>query len=110
MFRADARQKIEEELNRGAEARQAGLEGRARVCARRAAGAAIREYLDLRGIPAPGPSAYDLLIYLRDMPDTPGEARRAAPALVERGDQSFALPDGVDLHAEAPLLVRSVEA
>ena len=110
MFRDEARRKIEDELARGSAARQAGLEGRARVCARRAAGAAIREYLELRGLPAPGPSAYDLLASLHDLPDIPDEARQAAESLLERVDESFALPAGMDLLELARKLARMLEA
>lgn len=110
MFREDARKKIDAELARGAAARLEGFEGRARVCARRAAGEAIRAYLELRALPAPGPSAYDVLAYLRDLPGTPAEAREAAEVLLARVDESFSLPAGVDLLEEAQRLARVLEA
>jgi hypothetical protein len=110
MFRAEAKLKIAGELARGEAARQQGLEGRARVCARRAAGAAIREYLDLRGLEAPGTSAYDLLAFLQGLPDVSPLIRQAAGRLLARVDESFSLPDDVDLLADANRLAKELEA
>jgi hypothetical protein len=109
MFRAEAKSKIAAELARGAAARREGLEGRARVCARRAAGAAIREYLDLRGLEAPGSSAYDLLAYLQGFGDVSADIRQAAGRLLARVDEDFTLPSGVDLLAEAGWLAEALE-
>lgn len=110
MFRSAAKTKIAEELARGEAARQAGLEGRARVCARRAAGAAIREYLDLRGLIPQGGSAYDLLAGFQQMPETPADWREVAEALLVRVDESFSLPAQVDLLAQARWLAEQLEA
>lgn len=101
--------KIETELANGEAARLAGLEGRARVCARRAAGAAIREYLELRGESIPGPSAVDLLEYIRMRPDMPEPVRAAAGNLLERVNEAFELPAPVDLLAEARRLANTLE-
>ncbi len=109
VFRMEAKLKIAEELARGEAARQAGLEGQARVCARRAAGAAAREYLDQRGLEAPGPSAYDLLAYLRDLPGVSAEIRQAAGHLLTRVDESFSLPVEADLLEEAKWLAQALE-
>ena len=104
MFSADAMQKIDEELSRGAAARANSLEGRARVCARRAAGTAIREYLRLRGAET-SQTAYDLLASLADLPGVPEQARKSAALLLERVDENYALPPEIDLLAEARRLV-----
>ena len=117
MFRAEAKQHIAEELARGAAAREAGFEGRARVCARRAAGAAVREYLELRGAPnlMQGGSAYDLLVYMRDLaesgmgPAGPGIRQRVDYLLV-RVNEAYALPVDVNLLAEASGLVDDLES
>jgi hypothetical protein len=117
MFRTEAKAKIAGELANGAAARQGGLEGRARVCARRAAGAAIREYLDLRGLRAPGSSAYDLLAYLQELAGVPGGipaeisqgVRQAAEKLLARVDEDYSLPGDVDLLAEAAWLAETLE-
>jgi hypothetical protein len=109
VFRMEAKAKISEELARGEAARQAGLEGRARVCARRAAGAAIREYLELRGLTAPGSSAYDLLAFVQGMPGVSPEIRQVAGRLLTRVDESFTLPVEVDLLADARWLAQELE-
>lgn len=109
MFRAEVKQKIEEELARGLAARSEGFEGRARVCARRAAGAAVREFLELQGLPVPGPSAYDLLAALQEMPGPSEAVRRAAGNLITRVDESYALPIDADLLAEARWLANELE-
>jgi hypothetical protein len=110
MFRMEAKSKIAQELARGAAARGQGLEGRARVCARRAAGAAVREYLEQRGLDAPGPSAYDLLAYLQGYAGVSEAIRRAAGHLMARVDEDFSLPADVDLLAEAAGLAQALEA
>ncbi len=120
MFRAEAMAKIEEELSRGEAARRQGLEGRARVCARRAAGAAIREYLELSSLPMPATSAYDLLRYFQLMlssestlsQESPlsGQMRQVVEHLLAQVDESFALPGQVDLLSEARWLAQALSA
>jgi hypothetical protein len=109
MFRLEVKQKIEEELTRGAAARAEGYEGRARVCARRAAGAAVREYLTLRGLPIPGPSAYDLLAALQEMPEVSDAIRQVVSSLLTRVDETYALPIDADLLADARWLAVELE-
>jgi hypothetical protein len=89
------------EIGRGLAARTAGNEGQARVCARRAAGAAIGEYLQHQGLPQPGPSAYYRLQYLRDLPGISFEIRNICDHLLIRVDEGFALPIPNDLLTEA---------
>jgi hypothetical protein len=109
MFRPEVQMKIEQELASAAQARSQGFEGRARVCARRAAGAAIRAYLEQRGLPAPGPSAMDLLQYFRSLPGLTAEHVRVLDHLLARVDESFALPQEVDLLADARWLIETLE-
>lgn len=109
MFPPDVRAKIEQEFANAAQARSQGFEGRARVCARRAAGAAIRAYLQQRGLAAPGPSAMDLLEYFKSLPELPPDQRRVVDHLLERVDESFALPQAIDLLADARWLVDILE-
>ena len=75
--------------------------GKMRVCARRAAGISIREYLKERGIMPPSVSAYDLLKFLEEMDDTPADIRQASAYLRLRVTEDFRLPVEVDLVAEA---------
>lgn len=109
MFRAEIKQKIQDELARGSAARAAGNEGQARVCARRAAGAAVRAYFEQQGIPAPGPSAYDLLAGLQAMPEISEGVRQSVDHLLTRVDEKYALPIEADLLADARWLANELE-
>ncbi len=93
----DWRQEYEAELHSARQARAQGNEGRARVCARRAAGIVVREWLRQQGLPAHSPSAYDLLRDLVNAPGLDAGAREAAEALVTRVDENFRLPEDMDL-------------
>jgi hypothetical protein len=92
---------IAAEFDRAALARQHKNEGQARVCARRAAGIAIREYLSRRGIRPPSASAYDLLNLVKDDPLLPPDLKPIAEHLTVRVTEEFKLPMDVDLVAEA---------
>lgn len=97
----DWQTQINAEFEKAEEARARGNEGQARVCARRAAGIAVREYLLRRGIRPPSASAYDLLNQLRGDPDLSPGLRRIADHLTLRVTEEFKLPVNADLVAEA---------
>jgi len=92
---------INNEFKMAQDALNAENQGKMRVCARRAAGIAIREYLIQRGINPPSVSAYDLLKFLDEMDDTPPDLRQASAYLRLRVTEEFRLPVDVDLVAEA---------
>ena len=69
---------IESELENAEHARLAGNEGRARVCARRAAGMAARHFLARHNIRLRDPSAYSALKALVEFPDLSSGLRVAA--------------------------------
>jgi hypothetical protein len=96
------------ELAQAAAARESGNEGRARVCARRAAGLIIGEFLERRKIPSPGPSAYDRLRLLLDLNGISERTRRAAENLVRRVNEDFTLPFDGDLIEESRLLAEEL--
>jgi len=98
------RQETQVEFEKAEQARTRGNEGQARVCARRAAGIAIREYLTRQGIRPPSASAYDLLNLLKDDPRLPPDLRLAADHLTLRVSEEFKLPVNVDLVADARML------
>lgn len=100
--------KFDQEMRLAAAARRRGNEGQARVCARRAAGQAVRAYFQHRGLPVGGSSAYDLLQDLLASPNVPEEARQAAGSLILRVDENFKLPQGLDLLREAERLAASL--
>ena len=93
--------KLQAEFDRAEAARAKGNEGQARVCARRAAGIAIREYLARQGIPSPGASAVDLLNLLKEDPRLSPALKRIVDHLTLRVTEEFKLPVDVDLVAEA---------
>lgn len=95
---------IEAEFAKADQARSRGNEGQARVCARRAAGIAAREYLARRGVRVRTSSAYDLLQSIAQDPDVDYELREIAAHLILRVNEEFRLPAGIDLVAEARLL------
>lgn len=92
---------IESEFEKATQARGRGNEGQARVCARRAAGIAVREYLARRGIRPPSASAYDLLNLVRDDALLSPDLRSIADHLTVRVTEEFKLPVNVDLVEEA---------
>jgi hypothetical protein len=85
------------ELLQAEEARQAGNEGRARVCARRAAGHIIEEYRYRKDIQLPSISAYARIKYLADQPDTPPRAKEILTHLATRINPDHTLPIEADL-------------
>ena len=95
------RNELNAEFAQAALARSKGNEGQARVCARRAAGIAIRQYLLRRGERVPSPSAYDLLQIIEADSALPEEIRRAAGLLRLRVTEAFTLPVDADLIEEA---------
>jgi HEPN domain-containing protein len=97
----DWQTQIKAEFEKAEEARARGNEGQARVCARRAAGIAVREYLQRQGIRPPSVSAYDLLNSVkRDVRLSP-DLRQIADHLTLRVNEEFKLPVNADLVAEA---------
>lgn len=97
---------IERELERARRARAQGNEGQARVCARRAAGIAVREYYRRRGQPLVTPSAYDLLQFLTQDEHVDERLRQKAALLTLRVTPQFTLPVEADLIAEAEALIQ----
>jgi hypothetical protein len=97
----DWQEEFESELANATAARSRGNEGRARVCARRAAGIAVRAYLAQRNAPAVAASTLDLLEQLRGDPRLAPDLASVINHLTLRVDEDFGLPAGVDLVAEA---------
>lgn len=97
----DINTQIEAEFERAAQARAKNNEGQARVCARRAAGIAIRDYLSRKGIRPPSTSAYDLLNLLKEDTPLPSDLKLVADHLTLRVTEEFKLPVEADLVAEA---------
>ncbi|MBK9927958.1 MAG: hypothetical protein IPP66_22020 [Anaerolineales bacterium] len=94
-------EQIEKEFQLAEQARAKGNEGQARVCARRAAGIAIRDYLTRKGTPPRSASAYDLLNLLKDDPLLSSDLKLIADHLTLRVTEEFKLPIDADLVADA---------
>jgi hypothetical protein len=102
------KQRFEAELSQAEIARAAGNEGRARVCARRAAGLAAEEYFNRRGLAHMGPSAYDYLRSLRDLPGLGENVRQTVDHFLVRVTPEYTLPLPADLVADARWLAKTL--
>jgi hypothetical protein len=94
------------ELQQAELARSIGNEGKARVCARRAAGFIINEYFKQMGILTPGSGAYNAIRFLQTLPNVPDDVHKIADHFLERVDKNFTLPDDVDLIHDARWLAQ----
>jgi hypothetical protein len=100
---------IEAELEKAERARQAGNEGRARVCARRAAGIAARAFLARHAVRLRDPSAYSALQALAEFPGLSPNLRTAALHLTTRLTEAFTLPVDADLISDARKLIGGLD-
>jgi hypothetical protein len=96
------------EIKRAEEARISGNEGKARVCARRAAGIAIGEYFSRCHISS-ATSAIKRLETLQDLPRISPLIGQIAEHLLEHVDQDHKLPASIDLIAETYRLLQALE-
>ncbi len=103
---SDWKKDLTVEFERAAQARIQKNEGQMRVCARRAAGIAIREYLTRQGQRPPSMSAYDLLNLLKEDPNLSPDLRLMVDHLTVRVTEEFKLPVEADLVAEARALCK----
>lgn len=99
---------FEEEIARAKRGRVEGNEGMARVCARRAAGIAIGEYLARNNITGPGQSAYARLRFLEAHAAVPQPTREAARRLLLRITPDHTLPIEADLIQDARRIARDL--
>lgn len=100
----DLNTQLRKEFEKAQQARINKNEGQARVCARRAAGIAMREYLTRKGTQVPSMSAYDLLNLLKEDVFLPPEMQLIVDHLTVRVTEDFELPVNADLIAEARIL------
>jgi hypothetical protein len=103
-MRMDLQADIETELENAERARAVGNEGRARVCARRAAGMAARDFLARNGVQVKG-SAYEVLKALEGFPGLSPNLQAAAAHLTMRVSEEFTLPADIDLILETRKLI-----
>ena len=100
----DFNAQLRKEFEKAQQARINKNEGQARVCARRAAGIAIREYLTRNGTRVPSMSAYDLINLLKEDAQLPPDMKLIVDHLTVRVTEEFQLPLDADLVAEARIL------
>jgi hypothetical protein len=100
----DLKTQLRNEFEKAQQARINKNEGQARVCARRAAGIAIRDYLTRNGTKVPSMSGYDLLNLLKEDVLVPPHLKLVVDHLTMRVTEEFELPVEADLIAEARIL------
>lgn len=97
---------IEKELNRGRQAKEDGNEGKTRVCARRAAGVAIRLWKDKRGRDIKwGTSAMSQLKTMALDESFPESVRQAAERLTSQQLPDHTMPFDNDPLEDAVILI-----
>lgn len=96
--------RFDNEIKKAQDARKNGKEGMARVCARRAAGIAVTEYLRQHDLDSPGASVYEQLKLLESLPEVSERARRLAEHLTLRVTPQYSLPIEADLIEDAQTL------
>jgi hypothetical protein len=96
---------VEGELERAERCRQEGNQGRSRVCARLAAGAAVKKFLTEIQYPHIPISSYQTLLTASTLKNLPEEARQSLHLLTLRVNEEHQLPPGVDLIQEAKKLI-----
>jgi hypothetical protein len=96
------------EIEQARLARLSGNEGRARVCARRAASLLIAEFLTRQGMQVPSASAHERLRYLSTLPGLSPTTYAIVSHLLMRVDESFSLPNHIDLIADVHHLAQEL--
>ncbi len=96
------------EIEQARLARLSGNEGRARVCARRAASTLIAEYLTRHGMQVPASSAQVRLHYLLTLPGLSPATYEITSHLLMHVDESYSLPDHIDLIADVQRLAQEL--
>jgi hypothetical protein len=89
-------------------ARQSGNEGMARVCARRAVGILLGEYLAQQGVNNPGTSAYDRMRLFQSLPHLAAPIREVIDHFLVHVTPDRTLPGNHDLIAEAEWLASQI--
>jgi hypothetical protein len=93
--------KFNDEIKNAHHSRQEGNEGRARVCARRAAGIVISEFFLRNHLPDPSESAYDRLLVLSQIPEISVRVIEICQHLLQRVTPEHTLPYEADLIEDA---------
>jgi hypothetical protein len=114
MTDANIIQKVKAELLNGRKSQEVGNQGRARVCARRAAGWAIQEYLQQQGKPISSTIALDQIKYFSTVTGLSDRMYRTLNLLTVRlkkdsfEEDAYYPIEGIDLVTEAHWLVEEL--
>lgn len=100
---------VQEELLLAKQSRLEGNEGRARVCARRAAGAAAQAYLQRKDPHYKKENAIQSLLELEEDSQIPERVRSALGWLLTRVNEDHSFPGEVDLITEAAVVIQYLE-
>ncbi|OGO20880.1 MAG: hypothetical protein A2Z14_04095 [Chloroflexi bacterium RBG_16_48_8] len=100
--------RIEAEFMEARDSRAKGNEGRARVCARRAAGIAIGIYFERNTGESPPRSAYELLQWYSRREEIPDNLRESAERLTVRVTPEYKLPHIQDPLEDARFIVAAI--
>jgi hypothetical protein len=106
MTKEETLQLVERELARAQQAGMAVNEGMVRVCARRAAGAAIAYWLQFNSRPGWRADAVSRLRHLEADPSFPPQVREAAKRLAARVTEQFTSPYVSDPLMDANVIIR----
>lgn len=101
-------ERIKLELDQAYLFRARGMEGRARVCARRAAGWAVVAFRQRRSGVETHPNAYRQLRWFQKLEDVPIELRNAADRLTTHVTPSHELPHRQDPLEDAEMIVHAL--
>ena len=102
------RARFEREMIMAQKAREEKNQGKARVCARRAAGLVAQEYLKRRGVATPGMTAYERVKLLQHWPGLPEGVGERVAHLTTRVNENYELPIEADLVADAQWLAETL--
>jgi hypothetical protein len=108
MKRKAVLERVRAELERAERARSENNEGRARVCARRAAGWAVGFFFSQKTEGPTNRDALKLLERYRDLEGAPENLRAAAGRLTARVTRDHRLPHRADPLADARRIVRGL--
>ena len=100
--------RIEAELELARNEQAKGYEGRARVCARRAAGWAVNVYREQHLGAEPHLNAYQFLCWFQKLEDVPEDLRLAASRLTTRVTPTHELPHDEDPLEDAQAIVQAL--
>ncbi len=108
MQRPDWRTRFAREMKMAEKARLEGNEGKARVCARRAAGIVADEFMKRSGVSTPNMTAYERIKLLGAWPGVPEGVGEVVAHMTTRVNTSYELPVDADLVAEARWLAEAL--